>query len=68
MEEKKYYDLKEAAEQSGHSVTYLRHLCATRRVEHLRRGAKYYFTPEQIEKLFVRVEPIEVKQDQTENE
>lgn len=56
-DKKKYYDLKEAAELSGYSESHLRELCVKKKVAHERRGIRYFFTMDQIDALFTKVEP-----------
>lgn len=56
------YTLKEAAEISGYSYRYLAALCLAKKVAHVRRGGRYFFTPEDVKRLTVHVEPVDNKE------
>ena len=56
MDVKNLIPLKRAAERTGYSEAHLRRLCGQQKVFHVRIGARYYFFPEDVARLFVRIE------------
>lgn len=59
MEQKKLLTVKEAATLRGMNEQHLRKLCRLKKVAHERVGTRYFFTPEDAEKInpIVHVEP-----------
>lgn len=52
----KYCTLEEVAKVASYNAAYLRRLCHAGKVECLKRGKRYLFTREQVEKLFPTME------------
>lgn len=59
-EQKKLLTVKEAAAACGRNEQHLRKLCRLKKVAHERKGNRFFFTPEDVEKLnppVIHVEP-----------
>lgn len=54
----KLLTVKEAAKESGYNPGYLCQLCRDKKVAHVRRGGRYFFSADDMARLTVHVEPI----------